>query len=653
MLLYIEKINDKHYLRQPYGSKYITYNVLSRGQIKLSNQQDIQMPAFILGSYNKTQFGIYCAPINDQYIQYVDPIDNGSLYGQNLLNNTSGIFDTTKLTNFYKLSMQFGKDMDEAFYTLISRYVKRTQHEGNFSVTDPELVDYIKNYSARLYFKYSTNFVKGDIEIKAFNSQYVPLAIVPKYESILFHSIKPQLFKGNIDTEEDVWIEPIINRDNNDSLAVNFFGIYTGQSYKYIVLKENVNQLFGLFFDGRNIYQLANTVQEYDNTLYSDSNNDATSNNVLIIYDLLYNTVETIPVQYDPIYSNGIAVIGNLLLINDLHGIIVTELIDATPEYDESSNRVTVKFPFSGYQINNYPDTTGTIDDTPAIDNHIVRIFGGVYNKMLDYNFTLDLSQYRVVDNQLAFDQIELTPTYIDSLQYLYGIDRKTLEPVAELYSRVRYMNQGVMFPESYIYPIPISANITSANDKYFVDILQPQNLTAPFGLLTANNYHTINEPINDYTLLFTTKDDLKSELKSVLGITRDSLLERSATDSLDNTIEAQLTLVDENNKPIAVKYYLKLSVIDDTKIIVIDDTYGNDFWKYPAIDIKDFYNNEEATNAIENQNLFLKDNTFTSTEGQQHTYTKEEISYRNIQAGRIVGIVNNNPPISISYIFN
>ena len=653
MLIYIQRQNNIDTIKTPYNTTYILYRQLTNGKLKLIDNNEFTTPVFITGSYNNHTFGLYCQPYDPKHVPDNSQI-TGSVVGQNILNNTSGLLETTEITEFYKLAMQIGENIDNVIFNRINRYIE-PKHEGKFTLNDSGLVAYLVSNPARVYFGYETDFVKGEIEIKAYNKQYIPLSIIEPINSISFYSVKPiKQFTGRIDIEESIWLEPIWDKDD-DTLIANFFGNLTGLTYKSINLQTSILDFYGLDFDGKNIYQLVKTTN--DNTFYSNTVSDHASATVLIKYNLTTEETESFAVQYDPIYANGIRVINGLLLINDLHGVVISELVDATPEYDVSSNTVTVQFPFTKYAITSYPigeeTLAGTIDDNPQIDGYQVRIWGQFQDKLMQLNSTVDLTSYRVDEDLMSYGvNYTLTPTYIDSLAYLYSIDRMTFEPFAELFARVYHQNQNNFFPLLYLYPIPIDATYTTTSSGIEIVALDPQTLPATYGLLTISNYKTRLKQLKDYTILFQDTTAMKTELKDVLDIIDDYLLER--TNVLDNTVDQPLVLVDTNNKPVQVKYYLRQSILINNELIKVDGSKGTDYWKYPKVLISEFFNDETVDTNIDNKTFFIKDPSFDYVAGQQHTYYTEELSFRNIQAGRLVGIVKNkNGNIEIGYLFN
>jgi hypothetical protein len=82
----------------------------------------------------------------------------------------------------------------------------------------------------------------------------VPVSIIDK-DVYDFQSIyKLNGIKGRIDIEEDIYLEAVFDKDNNNTLYANFFGTKTGITYKLVLLDNGINAFHGMYFNNKYIY---------------------------------------------------------------------------------------------------------------------------------------------------------------------------------------------------------------------------------------------------------------------------------------------------------------------------------------------------------------------------------------------------------------
>ncbi len=583
MNVYLRITPDGKYIIDGQSNLNISlYKILSDGQMLLMpNDTNINMPLFVLASDgNQPTYYFKIQPIDDEFIPQPQ-LHSGSIQGINILTNISGLINTHEFNNIYELQMSIGDDVDKIMFdNMFKRY--NQSFEGQFSISKQSTAyNYISQYADRVYYEIDSKFVNGKILIKNGAKQYIPFGIVSQNNYNMYNTIKPlEHLKGRIDIEEDIWIEPVI--DKTGQLYINFFGGKTGKSYKLCNVQDFAAKFYGFDFDGQYIYQLIDTATK-DNLAITQWGNYNFGLR-LARYNIETNQIDSyIQVQYEPIDPRGIKIIGNLLLIHDIHGVVVLELVDTT--YAEDTETLKFKHPFDGIFIQaqdlSGSDLTNPLTDENNFNTYSVVTFTTQYNKVISpldsvksiyeqYNYFIQ----QKINAKLEFVDLILAPTYIDSIQYIVGIERDDYEFIAELFTKTKFeQTKKGMYLQSYIYPIPITISLndngTYATLNLVSEITKAKFLSQPYAFLTIDNMKLYFEEVKDYESLFDSLDSLKQEIKEITGINNDYLLERSQDISIDGTIEYELRLID-NNRPVQVKYYIPHTLLDSNYVYAI-----------------------------------------------------------------------------------
>lgn len=654
MNVFLKLSNGQYTLNIPEQTTTQYYRITPDGTKVLVDQPtSIQTPMLVFAKYNQKVSQFKIQPIDDKHLPDTTK-HAGSVAGLNILTNISGLINTTEFNNIYTLAMAIGDEIDEIVLKNLYKVIKE-QNEGTFTVVDETLAPYLNNYPDKVYFYIKSRAVNGYIEVKVGTTQYIPFGVIPQSNINMFNSIKPiKHLKGKIDIEEDLWIEPVLDLDSK-VLKANLFGGQTGLSYKLMQVQNNVDDFYGLDFNGQYIYQLIKTAAP--SSKFINFANNTETNLWLVKYNVLTQDVESTPVQYDPIDIQGIKILGNLLLINDVQGVVVFEKIDASYQLDIANNTIKVNHPFDGINILNQTENgtplTDPLNDSNELDSYLIRVFTTQQNKLINPKESIE-TQYNnysyfvtnSISNNFVYDDVFLTPTYIDSLAYLFSVERGDLEFVGELFVKIKLENVGKsMYMPTYLYPIPVDFTYTADGDNAILTLLSPASLPADYVVLTPQNYKLIFEEITDYTTLFSSDTELKNEIKTVLSIADDNQIERVATVSLDGTIEQPLVLLD-GTRTIPVKYYLTHLVIEDEFVYKATSTQPN-YWLNPKVDLY-----EQLSITDINSRLYVT-KTVLPSPVEAHTYTIEKLIDRNVSAGRIIGLVSRTDKTEIRYIYN
>ena len=534
------------------------------------------------------------------------------------------------------ISQQIGKAIDDKLLDFVTI---PTAGEGEFITTDQQLQELLDNYPARVYFRYKTDFVNGQIELQNGTKQYIPLGIVPNYYSEQFHSIKPvPQFTGITHNNELIFVEPVFDVDNNELIA-NFFGVQSGYSYKSIVIADVINKLHAFNYDGRYVYQLIDA--GYANTYNINTVFDTMSNTHLIIYDLLEDTQQVFDVQYQPLYCDGIIKLGGLLLIKDVHGTVVCEYVDQSSTKNEDS--ITLHFPFTHYTVTDYQlpgeTLTNSLDDSPTVDTSI-RIIGGFHNRLMQSSKLDQFDQYQLVNQQIVYNSVNLEPTYIDSIQYLSSLDRQTYEPLQHLYARVQLQPQNE--PIGKLYPIAVDpVNYTIIDNSLLLTVLDQLDNPIDYLLIMPHDYKTALTQIVDYTKLFTSLDQLKSEVSDITGIDVNQL-EQQPNSIKDKMYTYGVRLVD-GVRPVQVKFYkpdVRLSTtLNLTRV-------NGMIWNQQItelVNLVDLFPDQQQQ--IQDGYIYIQLSEIPAV----HQVEKQDVPYRDLQAGRIIGVIDGD---KIKYSF-
>ena len=628
MLVYVKKEDEQFSINTNYDYPTLRYKVID-DKLKLSEDELLRQPEFNI-VFADQQYGFYIQPYDNRFIQN----NKTTINGQNIVNNISGIIDQESNNNVYKLAQQIGKGIDNFLFNSPTIPI---QNEGNFKFTDQQLIQLLEEHRNRVYFRYKTDFVHGQIEIRAGSKQFIPLQTLTNYQSQQFMSIKPvPQFTGLIESEEQIFVEPVLDNDSG-SLIANFFGIRSGYSYKSVVLSHFADRLHGFNYDGRYLYQLIDG--GLANTYYINTVLDQEINTRLIKYDLQTDELQLFNVQYQPLYCDGIVVFGGLILIKDIQGVVVCEFVDQSYDLGED---ITLKFPFTHYTVCNYQigdeELTGSLDDNPIVDV-TVRVIGGFNNQLMQSSKLDVFDQSSIVNEEISYESIELTPTYIDSMQYLSGLDRQTLETIQHLYERIFY--QPDEEPINTLYPIAISMDqYEIIDDSLLLNILDSFNEPTSYMLLMPGEYKSVLTQITDYTKLFNSLNEFKDEISYITGIPL-SQLEKQPGHITDNMTTHEIRLVD-GVRPVQVKFYKP-----DIKVTInILRKADGSIWHQQMISDVSLYDVfADQAELIDNNRVYIQ----LSEIPQSHTVEIQDVPYRNLQAGRIIGIVEKN---KIKYSF-
>ena len=507
----------------------------------------------------------------------------------NTINNISGLI--TKINpdqHIYKITSQITKDIEEHMQNYLHslRFTFDPQEsQGSYkAITDLTSEDVS---SENFYLATHTPCLNGVVQVKPNKKVFLPVCLISKLNQQLFQPSKRLVIEGHQGTQENLWLETVLDADNLKLYAA-IFGEKTQQIYGIYHISDNITSVYGMDYDGKYIYFLVQTDEISVNV-----NDEHNASMWLLRYDPITKELTKFEVQYIPVDPYGIKLIGRILLVAESHGVVALEFIDSTVSIGTSYT--TFYAPFD------YIMTPQTLEDEP------IKMFfqydpSGLMSPVDQTSMSYTLTN-------INWEERTVNLTSIDKLCYLVSFERQDNETAGELFARQHtFITKGVSeaWKFQFIYPFAVKQGF----------VLSLNNLPAEYDVLSANDVTVKLAPVEDITQWYDSTDTFKQHIQTITEI--EGNLEREQTEQPDQTVYGAVKTVD-NLKPICPKLYELVFEANDAPLYFQAKYYCDEgLTQELSQELKAFFGNTAQTWADLNTS-----NTFTDILGNTKTGTE------------------------------